>query len=226
VTGVTALAVLLIWGTAVGLDLVTGPQIMIARPLVAGTVAGWLLGDAATGLLVGVLFELFQYDVLPVGASRYPEYGPATVAAVAAAHGVGGPAAVALGALVGLATAVAGGASLGALRRLNTAALRAAAPRLESGDPRVLAGLHAAGVGRDAARAAAVTGLGLGLAWLARATLGDLTAGPAMPLAAAAAGGIALAAAVSGTLRLVGRGGDVRWLAGGVVAGTLLVWFR
>jgi PTS system mannose-specific IIC component len=226
VTGVTALAVLLIWGTAVGLDLVTGPQIMIARPLVAGTVAGWLLGDAATGLLVGVLFELFQYDVLPVGASRYPEYGPATVAAVAAAHGVGGPAAVALGALVGLATAVAGGASLGALRRLTTAALRAAAPRLESGDPRVLAGLHAAGVGRDAARAAAVTGLGLGLAWLARATLGDLTAGPAMPLAAAAAGGIALAAAVSGTLRLVGRGGDVRWLAGGVVAGTLLVWFR
>ena len=225
-TGVTALVVLLIWGTAVGLDLVTGPQIMIARPLVAGTVAGWLLGDAATGLLIGVLFELFQYDVLPVGASRYPEYGPATVAAVAAAHGAGGPAAVALGALVGLATAVVGGASLGALRRLNTAALRAAAPRLESGDPRVLAGLHAAGVGRDAARAAAVTGFGLGLAWLARATLGDLTAGPAMPLAAAAAGGIALAAAVSGTLRLVGRGGDVRWLAGGVVAGTLLVWFR
>lgn len=225
-TGVTALVGLLIWGTAVGLDLVTGPQIMIARPLVAGTVAGWLLGDAATGLLVGVLFELFQYDVLPVGAARYPEYGPATVAAVAAAHGVGGPAAVALGALVGLATAVAGGASLGALRRLNTAALRAAAPRLESGDPRVLAGLHAAGVGRDAARAAAVTGLGLGLAGLARATLGDLTVGPALPLAAAAAGGIALAAAVSGTLRLVGRGSDVRWLAGGVVAGTLLVWLR
>ena len=177
-TGVTELVVLLIWGTAVGLDLVTGPQIMIARPLVAGTVAGWLLGDAATGLLVGVLFELFQYDVLPVGASRYPEYGPATVAAVAAAHGFAGPAAVSLGALVGLATAVAGGASLGALRRLNTAALRAAAPRLESGDPRVLAGLHAAGVGRDAARAAAVTGLGLGLAWLARATLPPWVRGP------------------------------------------------
>jgi PTS system mannose-specific IIC component len=151
VIGVTELVVLLIWGTAVGLDLVTGPQIMIARPLVAGTVAGWLLGDVATGLLVGVLFELFQYDVLPVGASRYPEYGPATVAAVAAAHGIAGPAAVALGALVGLATAVAGGASLGVLRRLNTVALRAAAPRLESGT-RASWLAHAAGVGRDAAR--------------------------------------------------------------------------
>jgi hypothetical protein len=121
---------------------------------------------------------------------------------------------------------VVGGESLGLLRRLNTVALRAAAPRLESGDPRALAGLHAAGVGRDAARAAMVTGLGLGLAWLARAILGDQAAGPAMALAAAAAGGIALAAAIGGTLRLVGRGGDVRWLAGGVVAGTLLVWLR
>ena len=224
--GAVDLAVLLVWGTAVGLDLVTGPQVMIARPLVAGTVAGWLLGDPGTGLLLGVLFELFQYDVLPVGASRYPEYGPATVAAVAAAHGAAGPAAVALGALVGLATGVAGGASLGIVRRLNTAAVRAAAPRLESGDPRVLAGLHAAGVARDGARAAAITALGLGLAWVARTLLAASPPGPALALTAAAAGGAALAAAVSGTLRLVGRGPDVRWLAAGVVAGTLLVWLR
>jgi len=225
VIGAADLAVLLVWGTVVGLDLVTGPQVMIARPLVAGTVAGWLLGDAATGLLLGVLFELFQYDVLPVGASRYPEYGPATVAAVAAAHGVAGPAGVALGALVGLATGLAGGASLGLVRRLNTAAVRAAAPGLESGDPRALAGLHASGVARDGARAAAVTALGLGLAWLARTLLAGL-ASPALALTAAAAGGAAVAAAMSGTLRLVGRGPDVRWLAAGVLAGTLLVWLR
>src|SRR5438034_10810628 len=59
---------------------------MIARPLVAGTIAGAILGDIPTGLKLGVVFELLQYDILPVGAVRYPEYGPATVAAVATAH--------------------------------------------------------------------------------------------------------------------------------------------
>src|SRR5439155_830264 len=81
---------LLAWGTLVGLDLVSVPQIMIARPIVAGPIAGALLGDVRTGLEVGVLFELFQYDVLPMGATRYPEYGPATVAAVSAAHAAAG----------------------------------------------------------------------------------------------------------------------------------------
>src|SRR5207245_2905761 len=80
---------LLAWGTLVGLDLVSVPQMMIARPLVAGPIAGAMLGDVATGLQLGVLFELFQYDILPMGATRYPEYGPATVAAVSAALAAG-----------------------------------------------------------------------------------------------------------------------------------------
>src|SRR5439155_246973 len=82
--------VLLLWGTLVGLDLVSVPQMMIARPIVAGPIAGAMLGDLGAGLQLGVLFELFQYDVLPMGATRYPEYGPATVAAVSAAHGAAG----------------------------------------------------------------------------------------------------------------------------------------
>src|SRR5207302_210528 len=64
---------LLAWGTLVGLDLVSVPQMMIARPLVAGPIAGAMLGDVWTGLSLGVLFEVFQYEVLPVGAARYPE---------------------------------------------------------------------------------------------------------------------------------------------------------
>jgi mannose/fructose/N-acetylgalactosamine-specific phosphotransferase system component IIC len=78
---------LLIWGSLVGLDLVSVPQAMISRPLVAGTVAGWLAGDLEAGLRMGVLFELFALDVLPVGAVRYPDYGPATVVAAALAAG-------------------------------------------------------------------------------------------------------------------------------------------
>ena len=58
---------LVIWGMLVGLDLVSVPQAMIARPVVAGAVAGWLAGDVEAGLRVGVLFELFALDVLPVG---------------------------------------------------------------------------------------------------------------------------------------------------------------
>ena len=38
--------ILLAWGTLVGLDLVTVSQTMIARPLVAGSVAGVILGTA------------------------------------------------------------------------------------------------------------------------------------------------------------------------------------
>ena len=48
---------LLIWGTLVGLDLVSVPQAMISRPLVAGAVAGAFAGDmvAAFGLVLAVL---------------------------------------------------------------------------------------------------------------------------------------------------------------------------
>src|SRR5207244_10143127 len=69
---------LLAWGTLVGLDLVSVPQMMIARPLVAGPIAGAMLGDVATGLQLGVVFELVQYDLLPMAASGYREYGPPT----------------------------------------------------------------------------------------------------------------------------------------------------
>src|SRR3989442_3463462 len=136
---------LLAWGTVVGLDLVSVPQMMIARPLVAGSIAGAMLGDVATGLQLGVLFELFQYDILPMGATRYPEYRAATGAAVSAAHAATGTLGLGLGALVGLITGMVGGLSLHRLRQLNTRAVRRGAAALEAGDPRVLARPHAAG---------------------------------------------------------------------------------
>src|SRR2546426_7661925 len=71
---------LLVWGTLVGLDLVSVPQMMIARPIVAGPGAGAILGDLATGPELGVLFELFPYDVMPVGAAPHPQDGPPPLA--------------------------------------------------------------------------------------------------------------------------------------------------
>ena len=217
---------LLVWGTFVGLDLVSVPQMMIARPLVAGPIAGAMLGDVWTGLSLGVLFELFQYEVMPVGAVRYPEYGPATVAAVRAAHAAAGTLGLGLGALVGLISGMAGGVSLHAVRRLNARALRRATAALEAGDARVLVRLHTAAIVRDAVRAALVTALGLGLALLVRIYLaGTISPRGVLLLDVAAVGG-ALAAGTAGTLRLVGRGPDLRWFAAGVVSGAAVAWLR
>ncbi len=218
--------ILLAWGTLVGLDLVSVPQMMIARPIVAGPIAGAILGDVATGLQLGVLFELFQYDILPVGAVRYPEYGPATIAAVSAAHAATGTLGLGLGAVVGLITAIAGGASLQAVRRLNTRAVHRAAAALETGDPRVLERLHVAGILRDAARAALVTAIGLTLAQLARGSLVGTVSFRGVVLLNVAAVGAALAAGTAGTLRLVGRGPSLRWFAAGLVGGAAVAWLR
>jgi PTS system mannose-specific IIC component len=52
-----------------GLDRTAALQIMISRPLVAGPLVGLLLGDALTGLTVGMLLELLWLCRMPVGAS-------------------------------------------------------------------------------------------------------------------------------------------------------------
>jgi len=218
---------LLGWGTLVGVDLVSVPQMMIARPLVAGTVAGAILGDIDTGLKLGVVFELLQYDILPVGAVRYPEYGPATVAAVATAHAAAGALGLGLGAVVGLVTGLVGGVTMHLMRRMNSRIVNGASVALESGDPQVLLRLHVGGILRDIARAALVTALGLALAWIVPPYLtGVLTPRGEMLLAVAAIAA-ALAAGAAGTLRLVGRGPNLAWFAaglgGGIVAAT---WLR
>jgi mannose/fructose/N-acetylgalactosamine-specific phosphotransferase system component IIC len=213
---------LLFWGTLVGLDLVSVPQMMIARPLVAGPVAGAMLGDLDTGLKLGVVFELLQYDILPVGAVRYPEYGPATVGAVATAHAAAGVLGLGLGTLVGLITGLVGGVTIHLLRRVNGRMVRAAAATLEAGDPRVLARVHLAAILRDGLRAALVTALGLGLAWAARPLLGGVLTVRGVTLLAVAAVGAALAAGAAGTLRLVGRGPNLAWFAAGLGGGALV----
>jgi PTS system mannose-specific IIC component len=66
-------------GGLLGLDVVSFPQAMISRPLAAATLAGVLIGNAPSGLLVGAALELVALDTLPFGASRYPEWGSAAV---------------------------------------------------------------------------------------------------------------------------------------------------
>jgi len=56
-----------------GLDRTAFLQLMISRPIVAAPLTGWLLGDAAAGLLVGSMVELLWLGRLPVGAAIPPD---------------------------------------------------------------------------------------------------------------------------------------------------------
>ena len=133
----TSSLLLVLWGTLVALDLVSVPQAMLSRPLVAGAVAGWIAGDVEAGLRVGVVLELFALDVLPIGAVRYPDYGPATVAATALAAGA--PWELGLGRERRRGSASSrslGGWSLQLVRRWNARAIQRRAAALAAGRER------------------------------------------------------------------------------------------
>jgi mannose/fructose/N-acetylgalactosamine-specific phosphotransferase system component IIC len=219
-----ATLLLIVWGTAVALDLVSVPQVMIARPVVAGAVAGLLTGDVEAGLRVGVLFELFALDVLPIGAVRYPDYGPATVAATALAAGAPWELGLGISAALGLLLAALGGWSLMMVRRSNARAIQRHAAALAAGESSAIRRLQYGGLLRDAARGAALTVLGLVLAWsIAQFVHLDRRTAVGLTLVAI---GSALSAIVGGAVRSAGRGTRLKWMLAGLAAGILLVVLR
>lgn len=73
-----------LFGGAAAIDGTSFGQFMISRPLVAATLAGAIVGDPIHGAVIGGILEAFHLSVLPVGAAKYPEGGPAAVAGGAA----------------------------------------------------------------------------------------------------------------------------------------------
>ncbi len=124
------------------LDATSLGQFMISRPLVAGVLTGWVLGDPVAGLEVGAFLELFHLAGVPSGGSRLPEPGPGTVAGVAVAVSTGGAPGLVFGAVVGLVASDLGGMTVGVQRHLNAAWIG----RVEAG-PVTPAGLDAAHLG-------------------------------------------------------------------------------
>src|SRR4051812_35463518 len=102
-------------GGLLGLDVVSFPQAMISRPLVAATLAGALIGHSPSGLLVGAALELVALDTLPFGASRYPEWGSAAVVggAIFATHPTHPAGAMTVAVVAALATTWLGGGAVG-----------------------------------------------------------------------------------------------------------------
>ena len=154
------LLLLSLLGGLLALDATALGQFMLSRPLIAAGLAGMIAGNPEGGIVVGVLLEAIHLAVLPVGAARYPEAGPAAVAAAGAYAGATSSQQVALLASVVfmLAWGWVGGRSVEAMRRVNA---RTAVPAEGPTDIGTVERLHLRALAFDFARGAAVTLAGL-----------------------------------------------------------------
>lgn len=150
-------------GALLGMDVVTFPQAMISRPIVAATVAGSFMGNPGGGMIMGVVLELLALGMLPFGASRYPEWGSASVVggATYAVHAANLPGALAVSLLAALVTALVSGWSMVKLRRLNAAHATRRRDDLEAGSPSAVIGNQLFGLTADLVRGGLVTFLAL-----------------------------------------------------------------
>ena len=157
-TLVEALPIALL-GALLGLDVVSFPQAMVSRPIVAATLAGALIGNPVPGLLIGVVLEMIALDTLPFGASRYPEWGSAAVVggALFAAQPPAMPGALPASVLAALLTASISGWSMVVLRRIIASRLERTRDRIEEGSRDALISFHLSGMSMDLLRGALVT---------------------------------------------------------------------
>jgi mannose/fructose/N-acetylgalactosamine-specific phosphotransferase system component IIC len=150
---------------------------MFSRPLVAGAITGALLGHPVEGVLVGAILEIFDLAILPIGAARYPEGGPAAVAAAAAYVAAGGDVGSAPGMLLmavvfGLAWERVAGASVVLSRRITERFLLTEEP--VTGDARHLERRHTLAMAIDFMRGTIVTLAGVVAGSILIAALGPL----------------------------------------------------
>ncbi len=168
-------------GGIAGLDTVSFPQAMLSRPIVAATLGGALVGAPGRGLLAGAVLELIALETLPVGASRYPEWGSASVVAggifgVNAGSAVG---ALTVAVLGGLLVAWVGGWSMVKLRQRNAVVATAHQAALDAGARSAVVGVQLEGLGADLVRGIVLSGLAYAVlvpaeaALLARWTLSE-----------------------------------------------------
>lgn len=212
---------LAVLGGVLGLDVVSFPQAMISRPLVAATAAGALIGQPGRGLMMGVALEFFALESLPFGASRYPEWGSAAVVggALFATTPDGTTSAMIIATFVALVTAWIGGWSMVMLRRWNARWAKRQQEGITRGSGTTVVGLQLAGMTADLLRAGLLTFVALACFSLLRTELAETvtisnTLSRAVVVAVASAVGLA---AVWKVVR--GTTGTRWWLAGGLAIG-------
>lgn len=223
--GIIPIAVL---GGLLGLDVVSFPQAMISRPVVAATLAGVLIGQSASGLLVGAVLELIALETLPFGASRYPEWGSASVigGAIFASHPSHPAGAMTCAMVAALATTWIGGWTMVKLRQTNATWARHRRDALEAGSRGAVTSLQLMGMTADLARGAILTGIAYAvLAPIADFCMGhwDIDARLSRSLA------VAIAASVAGgaAWKLFHSTHGARWFfVSGLVVGLFWLFLR
>lgn len=81
-----------------------GPVVMSWFSVIVGTIAGLIMGDMSTGLMIGGTFQLMSLGVAALGGASAPNYGLATIIGtfIAVRTGTGIESAIAVGLPVGL----------------------------------------------------------------------------------------------------------------------------
>ena len=157
-------------GAVLAVDGQSALHLAASQPLVVGALAGWVLGEAGLGLMVGAYLQLVWASGPPRGRSAGPDASSGTIAAVlvavacapAISHGHGH---LALALAVAFVVSWLGGWGEGLRQRVNWRLWTGALRGLRQGREHSLAGAQALGVVAAAARGAltALGGSALGL---------------------------------------------------------------
>ena len=220
------IVILSLLGGLLGLDTVSFPQAMLSRPIVAATLSGALLGDALSGLMVGAALELFAVETLPFGASRYPEWGSASVIGGAlfakATYGFDAGR-LTTTVLIALTLAWVGGWSMVQVRKLNATWARNRHDAVARGARRTVIGLQVAGLGADLIRGILVTAGGL-VVFAPLQTIVLQTWGSSAPLSRAVVVGCAGAVSLGAAYKLFHAVPGFAWqFLAGLAAGLAVV---
>lgn len=223
--GVALFIPVVLLGAVAGLDVVSFPQAMISRPIAAATLAGALMGQPGRGLIAGAMLELFALETLPFGASRYPEWGSASVVggALFVAQPAGSAGALTVAVCAALVTASAGTWTMVWHRRLIARWASGMRAALTSGSGAAVTTLQLRGLTSDAARAGLLTAIALATFgplehWiLAHWTFGDAVSRAVLAILAGAVAGGAIWKIVHSTK------GTAWFLLCGAAVGSLLL---
>lgn len=220
-------ALLALLGAALALDQWPAVHSMASRPVVAGMLAGWILGAPAEGALWGAVFEIAFLGVLPVGAARVSDAAlgalAGTVVAVVGRTEDLYPAALAVA--VAFAAAQLGGMVDRFQRRANGRLAEWAGERVSEGElgapGRAVARALARGAALGAVQTVAAAGAGIFLLRF----VGTTPWAGRLPAPVVVAAGLAMAAAAG--LRLFAaptRAARAGFLAGCAAGAGIVVW--
>ena len=216
------IVVLSLLGGALSVDATAALQVMLSQPLVAGSIAGAVVGDPILGLVVGSALQLVWIGVLPVGAVPFPDGAVAGavgvgVGAILAGSGVSQGLAVAAGAVAGLIAGAVGQRVTSHVRKLNVRYSAIAESRAEHGDARGVRTAVALGLATRFVTASLLAAAFLTASLLLK-FLGSFTVDGVFPTVLWAGPVAAAAIAVGGKDRR-----EAWFLAAGFAAGLLLV---